>query len=262
MTALWDPTQYLKFAGPRLRPALDLLGQVGADDPAVVYDLGCGPGNLTPFLKGRWPGARIVGVDSSDQMLDRARDAHPAADNPGVEWLKADLTDWRPDAETDIIYSNAALQWVAGHETLFPALAECLAEGGVLAVQMPRNHTAPSHALMEDAIEASPWADAIRGARGLPPVMEPEDYYDLLRPHVSELNIWESEFLQVLEGDNAVAEYTKGTALKPYLDALPDDEQRQAFFDDYAARLAPIYPKRPDGKTLFPFRRLFIVATR
>lgn len=257
MSQRWDPQQYLKFAGPRLRPALDLLGRIDVDDPRTVYDLGCGPGNLTQFLRGRWPDAEIIGIDNSPTMLARARDAHPDA-----TWTESDLTGWRPDGPADVIYANAALQWVAGHETLFPALVAALAPGGALAVQMPRNHTAPSHALMQDAIEASPWADAMRGARGLPPVPGPEFYYDLLQSHVSTLDIWESEFLQVLEGDNAVAEYTCGTALKPYLDALADDGQRAAFFADYSARVQRAYPKRADGKTLFPFRRLFIVARR
>jgi trans-aconitate 2-methyltransferase len=262
MTAIWDPQQYLKFSGPRLRPALDLLAQIAADDVRTVYDLGCGPGNLTNFFKDRWPEADIIGVDASEEMLTRAREAHDDAHDPRVKWQQADLTKWRPDVPADVLYSNAALQWVDGHETLFPGLVSSLDEGGVFAAQMPRNHKAPSHALMHDVIEASPWADTIRGARGLPPVMEPEEYYDLLRPHVSQLNIWESEFLQVLEGDNAVAEWTKGSALKPYLDALETEDQRQVFFDDYADRLRDIYPKRPDGKTLFPFRRIFIVATR
>lgn len=257
MTAVWDPRQYLKFAGPRLRPALDLLAQIDVGDACSVYDLGCGPGNLTPFLMDRWPDAEITGVDTSEDMLARAREAHP-----GVTWRRADLTRWRPPAPADVLYSNAAMQWVDGHETLFPALAESLRDGGVLAVQMPRNHTAPSHALMKEAIEASPWADQIRDARGLPPVPGPDFYYDLLQPHVTRLNIWESEFLQVLEGDNAVAEWTKGSALKPHLDALDDDDQRARFFADYSARVRAAYPKRPDGRTLFPFRRLFIVAIR
>jgi trans-aconitate 2-methyltransferase len=257
MSQRWDPQQYLKFAGPRLRPALDLLGRVGVEDAASVYDLGCGPGNLTEFLKGRWPGAEIVGVDNSATMLEKARAAHPQE-----KWLEADLAHWRPDRPADVIYANAALQWVDGHETLFPGLMAGLRDGGALAVQMPRNHTAPSHALMQDAIEASPWAGVMRGARGLPPVPGPEFYYDVLRPHAGELDIWEAEYLQVLEGDNAVAEFTRGSALKVYLDALADDGQRKAFFDDYSARVQRAYPKRADGKTLFPFRRLFIVATR
>jgi trans-aconitate 2-methyltransferase len=257
MSQRWDPQQYLKFAGPRLRPALDLLARIDVADAATIYDLGCGPGNLTQFLKGRWPGARIVGVDNSKSMLDKAHAAHP-----DELWVEADLTGWRPDAPADVIYANAALQWVDGHETLFPGLMQGLKQGGALAVQMPRNHTAPSHALMQDAIDASPWAAAMKGARGLPPVPGPEFYYDLLRPHASDLDIWESEFLQVLEGDNAVAEYTRGSALKVYLDALADDGQRKAFFDDYSARVQKAYPKRADGKTLFPFRRLFIVAKR
>jgi len=256
MTAIWDPKQYLKFAGPRLRPALDLLAQIEVRAAGTVYDLGCGPGNLTHFLKGRWPEASIVSIDSSDKMLEAARNAHP-----DVNWLQADLTTWRPDKPADVLYSNAALQWVAGHETVFPELAEALAPGGVLAVQMPRNHAAPSHVLIQEAIEASPWVDKILCAQRLPPVHGPDVYYDLLRPYVSELNIWESEFLQVLDGENPVAEWVKGTALKPCLDALTRDEA-QAFFDDYASRVQEAYPVRSDGKTLFPFRRLFIVAKR
>ena len=189
-------------------------------------------------------------------MLEAARNAHP-----DVNWLQADLTTWRPDKPADVLYSNAALQWVAGHETVFPELAEALAPGGVLAVQMPRNHAAPSHVLIQEAIEASPWVDKILCAQRLPPVLGPDVYYDLLRPYVSELNIWESEFLQVLVGENPVAEWGKGTALKPCLDALTRDEA-QAFFDDYASRVQEAYPVRSDGKTLFPFRRLFIVAKR
>ena len=257
MSQKWDPQQYLKFAGPRLRPALDLSARIDVAAPATVYDLGCGPGNLTRFLKDRWPDAEIIGIDNSPSMLDRARAAHPDA-----SWREADLTGWRPDAPADVIYANAALQWVDGHEQLFPALMAGLKPGGALAVQMPRNHTAPSHALMQDAIAASPWADAMQGARGLPPVPGPETYYDILHPHAAQLDIWESEFLQVLEGDNAVAEYTRGSALKVYLDALADDDQRKQFFDDYSARVQNAYPKRADGKTLFPFRRLFIVAKR
>ena len=256
MTTKWDPQQYLKFAGPRLRPALDLLAQIAIDKPHTVYDLGCGPGNLTAFLKGRWPDAEITGIDNSAEMLTKARDAHP-----DVNWQQADLIKWQPDQPADVLYSNAALQWVDGHEALFPALTRSLRPGGVLAVQMPRNHTAPSHVLMNDAIDASPWVEKLRAARSLPPVPGPDRYYDLLRRHTDTLNIWESEFLQVLEGDNAVAEYTRGTALKPYLDAL-DEDQRTVFFDDYSARVQQAYPQRADGKTLFPFRRLFLIATR
>ena len=254
MATTWDPKQYLKFAGPRLRPALDLLAQIYVDDVKTIYDLGSGPGNLTQHFKDRWPEAQITGIDNSEEMLDAAREAHP-----DVTWIKADLTTWRPDEPADVLYSNATLQWIAGHEVLLPRLVTYLKPGGVLAVQMPRNHGALSHTLMEDAIKASAWEEKIRGAHGLLPVPGPEVYYDILHSCVNELNIWESKFLQILEGDNAVAQWTKGTALKPYLDMLGKNE-RQNFFDDYSARVQRAYPKHADGKTLFPFCRLFIVA--
>jgi len=256
MAQVWDPDQYLKFHGPRIRPALDLLGRIAVDGATRVYDLGCGPGNLTSFLRDRWPDATITGVDSSPQMLAQARDKHPDG-----HWIEADLNTWSPDTTADVLYSNATFQWLADHETLFPRLAGMVKPGGALAVQMPRNWSAPSHRAIHEAAAASPWPDKLAPALLNDPVAPPETYYDILRPHVAELDIWETEYLQVLDGDNAVAEWTKGTALKPLLDILDADEEK-AFFADYSARTQAHYPKRADGKTLYPFRRLFIVATR
>src|SRR5436853_4770857 len=139
----WDPTQYLKFAGPRLRPALDLLQRIDAEAPTSVYDLGAGAGNVTRLIAARWPKARIVGVDSSAEMLAQA-----AAENPAIEWRHSNLATWRPERPADIIYSNAALHWLDGHDKLLPGLFRGLAPGGVLALQMPRNFAAPSHTLI------------------------------------------------------------------------------------------------------------------
>src|SRR6266516_3659447 len=136
----WDPAQYLKFAGPRLRPALDLLQRIDCEAPSRVYDLGAGAGNVTRLIAARWPEARIVGIDGSAEMLAKA-----AAENPEIEWRQADLASWRPERPADVIYSNAALHWLDDHERLFPALFAGLAPGSVLAVQIPRNFGAPSH---------------------------------------------------------------------------------------------------------------------
>ncbi len=253
----WDPAQYLKFADHRLRPALDLLGRIAADGPRAVYDLGCGAGNVTRLLAERWPQARVVGLDSSEEMLAKARAACPAA-----SFESADLTAWRPPVPADVLYSNAVLHWLDDHASLFPRLIAGLAEGGTLAVQMPRNHDAPSHTCMREAAEAGPWAAVVVPALRHHPVAEPEVYYDLLRPLVSSLEIWETVYVQALEGENPVVEWTKGTALRPLLQAIEDGGQREAFLADYAARLAAAYPRRADGRTLLPFRRIFIVARR
>jgi trans-aconitate 2-methyltransferase len=253
----WDPNQYLAhgFADLRLRPALDLLARIGAEAPKRVCDLGCGPGNVTGFLTRRWPEARVVGIDSSAEMLAKADDAAT-----GASFVQGDAATWQPEAPPDVIFSNAALHWLGGHETLFPRLASLLAPGGWLAIQMPRNHGAASHQAMLETVEAGPWAERLRPATRPAPVALPEQYYAMLRPHCAALDIWETIYLQQLEGENPVVEWTKGSGLRPLLAALADDEERGAFEHAYAARIRQAYPPAPDGRTLFPFRRLFIVA--
>lgn len=251
----WDPAQYLRFAGPRLRPALDLLQRIDLAAPHLVYDLGAGAGNVTRLIAERWPEARIVGVDGSAEMLARA-----AAELPRLEWQRADLAAWRPQQPADVIYSNAALHWLEGHDRLMTALFASLAPGGVLAVQMPRNFSAPSHTSMGEAARNGPWRATLEPLLRPSPVAGPDFYYGLLAPLAKRLDIWETEYLQVLEGEHPVKEFTKSTWLNPLLEAL-DEPQRSEFEAAYTELVDRAYPRRPDGKTLFPFRRLFIIAT-
>jgi trans-aconitate 2-methyltransferase len=251
----WDPVQYLKFAGPRLRPALDLLQRIDRESPGTVYDLGAGAGNVTRLIAARWPQARIVGVDSSAEMLAKA-----AVENPGIEWQQADLASWLPDTPADVIYSNAALHWIEDHAPAFTALFDSLAAGGTFAVQIPRNFGAPSHTSMGEAARQGPWRARLEPLLRPAPVAEPVFYFDLLAPHAARLDIWETEYLQVLDGEHAVKEYTKSTWLSPLLAALEAPE-RSRFEAVYTEMVDAAYPRRPDGKTLFPFRRMFIIAT-
>jgi trans-aconitate 2-methyltransferase len=252
----WDPAKYLEFAGPRLQPALDLLARVRLPAPRVVYDLGCGAGNVTRLLADRWPAARITGVDGSAAMLSAA-----ARNAPGVGWVEADLQAWTAPEPVELLFSNAALHWLDDHPALFPRLVRQLAPGGVLAVQMPRNHGAPSHSEMVAAAEAGPWRARLRPLLRSAPVAPPELYYAILAPHASQLEIWQTEYLHVLEGENPVVEWTRGSALRPLLEGL-DEPDRGAFLADYASRIRAAYRPEADGRTLFPFRRLFLVATR
>ena len=251
----WNPDQYLKFTEPRLRPALDLLAAVRAEHPQVVFDLGCGAGNVTRLLARRWPQAEVVGVDDSAAMLAKA-----AAGPSGIRWIEQGLAGWRAERPADLIYSNAALHWLGDHHGLFPTLFSQLAPGGVLAVQMPRNFEAPSHTLIGDTVRAGPWRTRLESLLRPSPVAAPDVYHDLLAPLAASVDIWQTEYLQVLEGPDPVMEWTKGTWLKQFLDAL-DEPDRAPFQADYAARLRFAYPVRADGRTLFPFKRLFIVAT-
>lgn len=252
----WDPTLYSTFAAPRLRPALDLLARIPAEAPARVADLGCGTGNVTRLLAARWPDAAVTGVDSSAEMLEAA-----AREPSAIAWVRGDMGAWRPDAPVDVLFSNAALHWLGAHDTLFPRLMAMLAPGGVLAVQMPHNHYAESHRIMAEAADAGPWADTLRPLAGRFPVGDPAFYHDILAPLAAELDIWETEYLHVLEGDDPVVTWTRATALRPLLDAV-DEPWRAGFLAEYTRRIAQAYPRRADGKTLFPFRRLFLVARR
>ncbi len=251
----WNPDQYLRFAQPRLRPALDLAARVDGN-LATVVDLGCGTGNVTAMLASRWPQATLTGVDDSEAMLAQARVALPA-----VRWQQGSIAGWSAEAPVDLLYSNAALHWLPDHGTLFPHLARQVAPGGTLAVQMPRNFEAPSHTAIAEAVRAGPWRAALEPLLAPPPVATPAFYYEALLPFAATLDLWETEYLQVLQGPDAVKEWTKGTWLKQFLDRLQGTE-REAFEADYAARVARAYPRRADGCTLFPFRRLFVVMKR
>lgn len=256
----WDPTQYLKFASERLRPAIDLLDRVPLaaepEAPMSVVDLGCGAGNLTPLIQLRWPQATLIGVDSSSTMLAKARQEYPT-----VSFVEADIASWRPEAPVDLLYSNAALHWLDNHETLIPGLLDCLKPGGWLAIQMPHNFAAPSHMCIVDAIELGPWRAKLEPHLRRRPVADPDAYWRMLSDRTTMLDIWETEYLQVLSGANPVAEYTKGSWLKQFLDRLEEPE-RSAFEADYRQRVVTHYQKQADGRTLFPFRRLFILAQK
>lgn len=257
----WDPELYLKFSDQRLRPALDLLDRVRVESPEAIYDLGCGSGNVTRIIAEKWPSAIVYGIDSSKEMLDQA------AAQPGkVRWIDADIRAWAPADAADLLYSNATLHWVDGHDGLFPRLLGSLKPGGCLAVQMPLSWNAPSHRLMRETL-ANGGADGkalgtehLRQTVARDWVAEPEFYYDLLARSARSVDIWETEYLQILKGPDPVLEWVKSTALRPILDGL-DDHQRPIYLAEYARRLRSAYPMRQDGRTLYPFRRLFIVAT-
>ena len=254
--AVWDPAQYLRFANERLRPALDLLAQVPLDAPAHVVDLGCGAGNVTAILQQRYPAAEVVGVDNSASMLDKARAA-----TPDCRFEQADFFQWQPREAPDLIYSNAALHWVDRHPVLFPRLLSLLAPTGVLAVQMPMMHDTPLRRLPLEIAVSGPWAEHLRGIVSAPDVLSPVEYWDLLRPHVASLDMWQTTYMHVLSGEHAVMEWASGSSLRPFLDKLPQ-EQKRAFAQAYSEATRPHYPRRPDGTTLLPFQRLFMVARK
>ena len=260
----WDPRQYALFASHRGRPFADLLGRVAATEPAVVVDLGCGDGPLTLSLTERWPDARVVGVDSSPAMLEAARE-HDSENR--VEWVESSAQEWDPTslgAAVDVLVSNAALQWVPGHVDLFPRWVAALAPGGWLALQVPGNFDAPSHALMRDVAARQPRAAELapRLAR-LDHIETPHAYLRAMAQAGLEPDAWETTYQHVLDPNGAqrspVLEWVRGTGLRPALEVLTDPDEQRAFLDEYTAALDEAYPREPFGVVL-AFRRIFAVG--
>lgn len=272
MAAEWDARQYLKFEAERTRPARDLLAEVPLaalplQDGALVVDLGCGPGNSTELLGARFPNAEILGLDTSREMIAAAEarfasEKVPRALSSRTRFAHADARALKLERPADLIFANAVLQWVPDHARLFPHLVAQLREGGILAVQMPDNLEEPSHVALREAAMAGPWGAELREAVAERAILPPVGfYYDLLAPRTRVLEIWHTIYNHPLDSAEAIVEWMKGTALRPFLEPLEADE-RAAFLAAYTARLREAYPARVDGKVLLAFPRLFLVAQR
>lgn len=251
---MWDPGKYLDYTDLRARPFHDLIARIGATTPRRVVDLGCGPGHLTGVLSTRWPGAVVEALDSSPEMVAAAREAGVAAE-------VADVQDWGPRPDTDVVVSNAVLQWVPGHRELLRRWAGELPAGAWLAVQVPGNFAAPSHALVRSLAAEPEWADMLGEVvlREDDAVDDPIGYAAVLADAGCSVDAWETTYVQRLTGRDAVLEWISGTALRPVRASLDDET-----WSRFRARLAPMldqaYPPRADGTTWFPFRRVFVVA--
>ena len=250
----WKADQYLKFAAERTQPCRDLAVRVGLESPRRVIDLGCGPGNSAEVLAARWPRAELTGLDSSSDMIERARAAHPE-----WQWMAGDIEQWAAGADCfDLVFSNAALQWVPDHRSLFPRLLSRVSAGGALAVQMPNNFDAEAHTLMREVASRFPETKSVREWF----VHEAGFYYDALAPVSVRVDLWATEYIHVMDGPEDIVEWYKGSGMRPFLDALPNDAERARFMEEYLAAIRQGYLARPNGDLLFPFRRLFMVAYR
>ncbi|PRY36104.1 trans-aconitate 2-methyltransferase [Umezawaea tangerina] len=247
---MWDPAKYLTFADHRSRPFHELVARIGATDPRRVVDLGCGPGNLTETLPARWPEAVLEAFDSSPEMVAAARAR-------GLDAHVADAATWTPAPDTDVVVTNAVLQWLPTHPDLLRRWVTELPAGAWLAMQVPGNFDGPSHSLVRELVRSG-WNDTLGHVlRDQRPVLDPAGYADLLAD--CEVDAWETTYLQRLEGPDAVLEWITGTALRP-IRATLDDQSWEAFRAELAPRLRAAYPQRSDGTTWFPFRRVFAVA--
>jgi trans-aconitate 2-methyltransferase len=256
---MWDAQQYLRFGGERARPFFELIARIGATGPGYIADLGCGPGNLTQVLATRWPGAEVVGLDNSPEMIAAAASA---SEGGRPRFVLADIRDWRPERPPDVLVCNAVLQWVPDHHDLLLRWADLLAPGGWLAFQLPGNFDQPYHAIIREMSEAPPWRALLARAELNRQAGEPQEYTELLARPGYDVDAWETSYVHILAagGEDPVLEWAKGTTLRPVF-AVLDEEQAAAFLREYGERVRQAYNPRTFG-TMFPFRRVFTVLHR
>jgi trans-aconitate 2-methyltransferase len=251
----WDANLYLKFGNERTQPSLDLVSRIQIPNPKRLIDLGCGPGNSTQSLRQRWPEAEVIGLDSSPDMIAAAQQAYPNG-----KWILADAATWTADSPFDIVFSNATLHWIPDHAHLFPHLFNQVAPGGALAVQVPAHYASPVHLAIFEVAEDPRWSHLMDGPRNSITRQSPSFYYDVLQPLASRLELWETDYIHILESPQSIVDWFRGTGLRPFLEALETETQKQQFEQLLLESYTKSYPRQKDGKVLFPFRRLFMVA--
>jgi trans-aconitate 2-methyltransferase len=251
----WNPNSYLKFGDERTRPAVDLVSRVALDSPQTVIDLGCGPGNSTQVVRQRWPHAQVIGLDSSSEMIASAAESYP-----DQRWVLGGLQEWHADVRQDLVFSNAALQWVPEHIALTQRLFSQVAEGGALAFQIPSAEYSPVRSFIEDIAGDPAWASRMDAALSALTMEAPGVYYDALATHADSIDIWETEYHHVMESPTAIVEWISSTGLRPFLGALDSDAEKQRFVAMLTERVEAGFDRRADGRVLFPFRRTFVIA--
>lgn len=253
----WNAAHYLKYGDERTRPAADLAARVELDAPRTIIDVGCGPGNSTHVLRARWPEAEVLGIDSSPEMIATAEESFP-----GQRWLLADANTWVPAEPVELVFSNAALQWMPDHEALMRHLLAMVAPGGALAFQIPSSTFATVRTLIHEISRDPAWTERMAGPRSALTMEPPAFYYDALAADATRLDIWETEYHHVMASQEAIVDWMSSTGLRPFLGVLTSEAECDAFLAELHRRVSQAYECRADGKVLFPFRRTFVIGYR
>jgi|APCry1669188910_1035180.scaffolds.fasta_scaffold15206_2 trans-aconitate 2-methyltransferase len=253
----WSPELYLKFQDERTRPSIDLVGRISLQHPKRIIDIGCGPGNSTRVLSNRWPQSRISGLDNSPAMIAKAK-----ADYPDQTWILADAGTFKPKAKYDIVFSNATIQWIPNHARLVMNLMGMVESGGVLAIQLPMFRDMPLGELLDGMAQDPRWGRYVRKCPRLFTYHDSSFYYDLLVGASTSIDIWETSYIHQLASPAAILDWSRSTGMKPYLDVLENEDQKQEFEADMLKAVRKAYPVQKNGKVLFPFTRLFWVACK
>jgi len=251
----WNPHQYLKFVSERTQPSIDLASRINIENPKSIIDIGCGPGNSTQVLRDRWPEAKTVGLDSSERMIGKAK-----KDYPESEWIIADASTFTFERKYDIVFSNAAIQWMPGHESLILKFFQVVEDGGVLAVQVPADSESPLRQALLSVSSNPKWSRFTSGAEKLITYHSADYYYNILTSVSTKLEIWETVYYHILNSHTDLVEWYKGTGMRPFLEKIPDEASRKEFEDDVLVKCKASYEIQKDGKVLYPFRRIFFTA--
>jgi trans-aconitate 2-methyltransferase len=253
----WNPEQYLKFQQERTQPAIDLSARIDYPDAKSVIDIGCGPGNSTRILREKWPEASITGLDSSPEMINMA-----LKDCPEQIWITADASAYEFSRTYDVVFSNAAIQWIHGQERLIENLSRIINEKGVLAVQVPANSHSPLHLALDKVSELPEWKQYCAECRELLNYRDAYYYYPILKRLFSGVEIWETTYYHILDSHQDMMEWYKGTGMKPFLDRIPEAGLKEKFEEKVLSEARDYYPVQNDGKILFQFPRLFFIAMK
>lgn len=256
----WNSEQYLKFKAQRTQPAVDLAARLGGSPSgsrSEIIDLGCGPGNSTRVLKNRFPNAHIVGADSSENMLEKAR-----AENPDLEFIRLDLNEdmSRLNGKFDVVFSNACFQWLPNHRELLPRVFSLLKSGGALAVQIPMNYDEPVHKIIRRVSESSKWSDKFHEKRIFGTLTIPE-YHDVLSGLTDDFEMWQTVYCHRMPSIESIIEWYRATGLRPYLNALSEADGAE-FTAEVSKELEKEYPKQKNGEIIFRFPRFFFIAKK
>lgn len=251
----WNPEAYLKFEKERTQPSRDLAARIEARQPRSAVDIGCGPGNSTAVLAARWPGAEIVGVDSSPEMIKKAAEEYPHG-----RWILADASSWQPERTFDVVFSNATIQWIPDHATLIPRLYGMANPNGALAIQVPANNSSPLHLALLSVTQRSEWNSRFKKGDDAITYNSEEYYYDLLAPLSERIELWRTTYYHILESHQNLIDWYSTTGMKVYLSRLENEQDELQFKRQVLEECRPHYPVQRDGRILFPFKRIFMIA--
>ncbi len=252
----WDPDHYLKFMNERTQPSIDLVNKINSEcSPVQIVDIGCGPGNSSQVLLRRWPQAKLIGVDNSPAMIAKAK-----KDYPEQQWILSDVSTFESDMKFDLVFSNAAIQWIPDHENLFEKLGNLLSENGVIAMQVPQFQDMPLGQIIHSVSQNKRWKKETAGCSKLFTFHDFHYYHDLLANKMKSLDMWETDYIHVMTSHLVIMDMIKSTGMKPYLERLGNEKDKKDFEEEVLHEIHTCYPEQKNGEVLYPFKRLFFIG--